>query len=408
MRSSRSRTSASTLTPASTGGAWRAPRARTCAPARFDQGFSTLTMQLARNLFPERIPGRARTLGRKLLEVRVAREIEERYGKDEILELYLNHIYFGQGMRGIEAAARHYFARPAASLTLAESALLAALPKAPSHYEPRAHPEAARARRDLVLRLMERQGRVPAEAARAARAEPLGVTPAPPPRAQDPLGSACFAEEVRAELERALGDALYAQPVRVWTTLDVAAAARGRRGARAAAARDRERQARPVFAGPAYAPGPQQEADYLQGAVVALDVRDGDVLAWVGGRDSRPVAVRPRGGRAPARRQRLQAVRLRGGARPRASRSASRSSTSRSRSRWRTGRRGSRRTSAAATTASQRPRGAGRVEERADGASGRGRRARAGRAARRARGDRAASRSSRRWRSGRWRCGRSS
>ena len=251
----------------------------------FDQGFSTITMQLARNLFPERIPGRSRTLRRKLLEVRVAREIEERYGKDEIFELYLNHIGFGQGMRGIEAASRFYFGRHAASLTLAESALLAALPKAPSHYEPRAHPDAARARRDLVLRMMERQGRVPAEAARAARAEPLGVTPAPPPRAQDPLGSACFAEAVRAELERTLGDALDAQPVRVWTTLDV----RLQRAAVAAL----EEQLRAIesgklgrFAGPVYAPGPQQETDYLQGAVVALDARDGDVLAWVGGRDS--------------------------------------------------------------------------------------------------------------------------
>ena len=144
---------------------------------RFEQGFSTITMQLARNLFPDRIPGRVRSLGRKLLEVRVAREIEQRFGKDEILELYLNHISFGQGARGIEAAAHFYFGRPAASLSLAESALLAALPKAPRHYDPRARPEAARVRRDLVLQLMEKQGRVSPELARAARAEPLGVTP---------------------------------------------------------------------------------------------------------------------------------------------------------------------------------------------------------------------------------------
>jgi membrane peptidoglycan carboxypeptidase len=73
-----------------------------------------------------------------------------------------------------------------------------------------------------VLRLMEQQGRVSPEAARAARAEPLGVAPSAPPRAQDPINSAYFTEAVRAELERALGDSLYAQPVRVFTTLDLA------------------------------------------------------------------------------------------------------------------------------------------------------------------------------------------
>jgi 1A family penicillin-binding protein len=252
---------------------------------RFEQGFSTITMQLARNLFPDRIPGRVRSLRRKLLEVRVAREIEQRFGKDEILELYLNHISFGQGASGIEAAARFYFGRPAASLSLSESALLAALPKAPRHYDPRARPEAARVRRDLVLLLMEKQGRVSPELARAARAEPLGVTPFPPPRAQDPLGSGHFAEAVRAELERVLGDSLYARPVRVWTTLDVAA--------QREAVTALETQLRAIeggklgaFKGQAYTPGPQGTgAAYLQGAIVMMDVRTGDVLAWLGGRD---------------------------------------------------------------------------------------------------------------------------
>src|SRR5918996_607427 len=95
----------------------------------FEQGFSTITMQLARNLFPERIPGREQSLARKLVEVRVAKEIEQRFSKQEILELYLNHIYFCNRAPGIEAAARQYFGVPAVRLPLPQAALLGALPQ---------------------------------------------------------------------------------------------------------------------------------------------------------------------------------------------------------------------------------------------------------------------------------------
>jgi membrane peptidoglycan carboxypeptidase len=148
------------------------------------EGSSTLTMQLARNVFPEDLPGQERTLGRKILEVRVAQEIEDTFTKDEILEMYLNHIYFGNGARGIEAAARHYFGRGARDLTLPQAALLAAMPKAPSHYDPRRHPKEARERRDLVLSLMAEQKRItPAEKDEAVKAS-LGAVPKP--RAQNP------------------------------------------------------------------------------------------------------------------------------------------------------------------------------------------------------------------------------
>ncbi|HSG39743.1 MAG TPA: biosynthetic peptidoglycan transglycosylase, partial [Thermoanaerobaculia bacterium] len=90
----------------------------------FAQGFSTITMQLARNVFPDDIPGQEQTLGRKLLEIRVAQDIERTFSKQEILELYLNNIYFGNRARGIEAAARQYFNCAAAELTLAEAAML--------------------------------------------------------------------------------------------------------------------------------------------------------------------------------------------------------------------------------------------------------------------------------------------
>ena len=126
-RSWPSRTSASTRTAASTGGAWSGAALANVRGGGVEQGFSTITMQLARNVFPDRIPARERTLGRKLLEVRVAYEIEDRFDKDEILELYLSHIYFGNGARGIDAAARHYFGVPAERLTLRQAALLAGL-----------------------------------------------------------------------------------------------------------------------------------------------------------------------------------------------------------------------------------------------------------------------------------------
>src|SRR5947207_11988577 len=178
------------------GAAWNDVRAGGAA-----EGSSTLSMQLARNVFPEDLPGQRRTLTRKILEVRVAQEIESTFSKDEILEMYLNHIYFGGGARGIEAAAGSYFGRAAKDLTLGQAALLAALPKAPTHYDPRRHPREARERRDLVLSLMEEQKRISHADAEAARAQGLGVSRAP--RASRPPSpfAAWFVEEVRRELE---------------------------------------------------------------------------------------------------------------------------------------------------------------------------------------------------------------
>jgi transglycosylase-like protein len=142
------------------------------------EGFSTITMQLARNAFPERLPRSRRTLSRKLTEMRVAQEIEQAFGKDAILEMYLGRIYFGGGAHGIEEAARDYFGKPAAKLTLAEAATLAGMPKAPADYDPRRHPARARARRDLVLTLMQQQGLLDARDAQAAREAPLRVVAA--------------------------------------------------------------------------------------------------------------------------------------------------------------------------------------------------------------------------------------
>jgi penicillin-binding protein 1A len=258
-----------------------------------EQGFSTITMQLARNLFPQEIPGQERTAARKLLEIRVAQQLEARFSKPEILELYLNHIYFGYGARGIEAAAWQYFRQPAARLTLAQAALLAALPKAPTRYDPRRHPDHALARRNLVLARMTAQARVTPEIAAAAARQPLGVRSAPErPRAR-PMFARYFAEEVRRQLEERFGESLYTTPLRVWTTLDLEA--------QRAAEEELERQLRAIESGRlgrvskaqggarggkgSEAGEGSRSTRELQGAVVALEAASGDVLAWVGGRD---------------------------------------------------------------------------------------------------------------------------
>ncbi|MGH7961034.1 MAG: transglycosylase domain-containing protein [Candidatus Binatia bacterium] len=271
---------------------WRRVVGATFANLRagfFKEWFSTITMQLARNVFPERIQGQERTATRKLLEMRVAREIERKFSKQEILELYVNHIYFGNGARGIAAASQYYFRKPAARLTLPQAALLAALPKAPSHYDPRRHPKAALARRNLVLAMLEQQQRVPLGAIQQAKKAPLGISAKPPRQKHDPSFAPYFAEEVRRVLEQQFGARIYADPVRIWTTLDMSV--------QRTAEEELERQLAAVeqgrfgsFTGPRYTVASAPKGDgtpYLQGAVVMLGVQDGDVLAWVGGRDFR-------------------------------------------------------------------------------------------------------------------------
>src|SRR3954468_12166961 len=119
----------------------------------FAEGFSTITMQLARNIFPERI-SRDKTIIRKLKEAKVARAIEQKYSKQKILELYLNQIYLGNGAYGIESAAQRYFGKSVKDLNVAEAATLAALPKAPERYNPRQFPERSVQRRNTVIGLM--------------------------------------------------------------------------------------------------------------------------------------------------------------------------------------------------------------------------------------------------------------
>jgi 1A family penicillin-binding protein len=261
---------------------------RNIRAGEIEEGSSTITMQLARNVFPDKLPAHRRTLWRKLGEARVAREIERRYTKEDILELYINQIYFGSGAWGIEAAAHEYFGKPAAELELAESALLAALPRAPSRLNPRASRARALEGRELVLRLMAEQGRI-TEAERAtAAAEALTLRES---AAAEPLRAAYFVEAVRRQLERQLGAALYTEGYRIHTTLDLSI--------QSVAEEELERQLRAVEAGRygrfPHATYASVRADtmrdlsagtpYVQAAFVLLDAHTGDVLALIGGRD---------------------------------------------------------------------------------------------------------------------------
>lgn len=146
------------------------------------QGASTITMQYVKNLrlytaadADEEQAATAATLARKVLDVRAALAVEQELPKPEILERYLNTVYFGNGAYGIAAAARTYFDTEPAHLTLAQSALLAGMIRAPGRFDPLDRPEAATARRDLVLAAMVETGAATPEQAAAARTEPLGV-----------------------------------------------------------------------------------------------------------------------------------------------------------------------------------------------------------------------------------------
>jgi len=231
------------------------------------EGFSTITMQVARNSFAS--VGSGRTLRRKLLELRVARLLERNLTKDQILALYLNVIYLGNGTYGVEATSRDLFGKSVSRLTLAEGALLAALPKGPSVYTPRHDPDRARARRDLVLSLMVREGYVSEERAAAAADEPIEVAETgwrPEDTGSWVVGAA------RAVLDSVLGrDAESSGDLTIYTTID----ARAQRAAERAVRNQAASIADEVADG---------GSDQVEGALVALDPRTGDIRALVGGR----------------------------------------------------------------------------------------------------------------------------
>jgi penicillin-binding protein 1A len=178
------------------------------------QGASTLTMQLARNLFlsPDR------SFHRKIQEALLAVQIERRFTKAQIFTLYANQIYLGHGVYGFEAASEYYFNKPARQLTLEEAALLAGLPRSPSYYSPINHPDHAIKRRNLVINSMLEDGKITTRQADEARNKPLEL------KLQHDPGSLApnFVEEIRRYLEARYGsDQVHQGGLRVYTAVDM-------------------------------------------------------------------------------------------------------------------------------------------------------------------------------------------
>jgi penicillin-binding protein 1B len=234
---------------------------------RFAQGGSTITQQLAKNFFltPEK------SLWRKIREAELALLMEIRFSKKQILEAYLNKIYFGQeggkGIYGVEEAARFYFSRSVGDLSLEEAALLAGIIRSPNRYSPLRQPKAARERRDWVLSRMAQLGMVDArEYGRAARS-PLRTNP----RRLPPRGGEYFADYIQRFAEDNIGnEKLYQAGYRVYTSLDPFHQA----AAEAAVAQGLAEIKQP--GGKAGEP--------LQAALVAVDPATGELTAMVGGR----------------------------------------------------------------------------------------------------------------------------
>ena len=178
------------------------------------QGASTLTMQLARNLFlsPDR------NFRRKMQEVLLSIQIERRFTKDQIFTLYANQIYLGHGVYGFEAGANYYFSKKAKDLTLEEAAVLAGLPKAPNYYSPIYSPERALKRRNLVINNMLEDGKITAAEAERAKSTPLVLKLQAEPNDIAPY----FVEEIRQDLEKKYGaEQVHEAGLRVYTGLNL-------------------------------------------------------------------------------------------------------------------------------------------------------------------------------------------
>jgi penicillin-binding protein 1A len=258
---------------------------------RFAEGFSTITMQLARNIWDEDISGSEKSLRRKLREAHVALDIERKYPKDKILEIYLNQIPLGNGAYGVEAASQRYFGKSVRDLNVAEAATLAAIPKAPTRYNPRRNPNLNIQRRNTVLNLLRDNGLLTAADTERWKAYPLLLS-----SHSDFSGVAeYFVEYVRQQLEARYGRELYTSGYRIYTTLDldIQQAAERALEARLEAI---EGGADGKFTHETYRQYMDSRSDnsdnnsrtttpYLQGLAVTLEAKTGYIRAMVGGRD---------------------------------------------------------------------------------------------------------------------------
>ncbi|HUF63669.1 MAG TPA: transglycosylase domain-containing protein [Verrucomicrobiales bacterium] len=252
---------------------------------KFTQGASTITMQLARNSYPLH-DKTGKSLDRKLTEMMLARRIEDHCTKDRILELYVNRIFFGSGLYGVERASHVYFGKPARELELSESALLAGIIRSPNRFSPIHNLPGAVNERDTVLRRMVLLGFINEVAADEARRDPIEIVRDDGSWSQENYAM----DAVRRDLDLVLEEHdIDDGGLRIFTTLD----AEIQRGAEAAV----ERRIREVERTPGYShqsraqyeaalqPGEEKAPAYLQAAVVAIDNRSGGMLAIVGGRD---------------------------------------------------------------------------------------------------------------------------
>lgn len=254
---------------------------------KFSQGGSTITQQLVKLLYltPEK------SIRRKVLEILLAIKVDNNLSKDEILGLYLNQIYLGEGQYGVNAASRTYFGKDPGELTLGEIALIAGLPKSPGYYSPRVHPERALMRRRYVLERMVDEDYITQEDAILAALKPVTLVP----KNEKSTGS-YFVEYVRRYLLEKYGyDALYKGGLQVYTTMDRELQEVAETGLREwieelepTIVKEKSDNGRAEIEKIEMADesGDQEAKEIeLQGALLSIDITNGEVLAIVGGRD---------------------------------------------------------------------------------------------------------------------------
>src|SRR6202048_1731063 len=255
------------------------------------QGASTITQQLARNSFALK----EKTFRRKLLEIFLSRRIEERFGKQKIMELYLNRIYFGGGLYGTEAASRGYFAKPARDMSLTECATLAGLIKSPNKLSPWGDKAASRDARNVALARMRDLGFISHERCETAQAEEVVIG-----SRQSAQGQTYAVDYIRQQVIAAVGwDRAMNEGYRIHTTID---AEMQRVAEESMKTHLTQVEQNPGYSHPTYEvyanryksakqlaiPNASVSPDYLQGALIALDNQTAGILVLVGGRDFEP------------------------------------------------------------------------------------------------------------------------
>ncbi len=246
---------------------------------RAAQGGSTITQQLARQSFltPDK------TIRRKLQELLLAARIERQYAKRDILQLYLNKVYFGDGLYGIEAASQGFFGKHAADLSVDEAALLAGLVKSPSSYAPTISLERATARRNVVLQVMLDSGVIDRQTWEQTRVAPVHLLDGL--RSDEPNGQ-YFKEQVRRELVSRFGwESVYQGGLKVYATLDMKMQQAAEEAVADQLQQLDERRAKLAARRDKSGSAPAADAEPLQAALMAMDPHTGEVRAMVGGRD---------------------------------------------------------------------------------------------------------------------------